>query len=117
MRIGIDLDGVLLAAYDTIKEEYDKYKEKYPEMIAANNKLIVTSDHTTLLNGNVKDFGHFFDETYKHYYRYGMVQEGAREFIERLKNEGHQIYIVTSRTSWEYEEKAGLDNIKNWTRE
>lgn len=117
MKVGIDLDGVLLNAYDTIKNEFEEYKAKYPDRIVADNKLIVTSDHTTLLNGNLGDFVEFYKETYNHYYSQGLPVEGAREFIEKLRNEGHDVIIVTGRTSWEMEKLVGLETIKNMTRE
>lgn len=117
MKIGIDLDGVLLDAYETIKNEYEEYKEKYPDRIAANNELVHSQDHTTILNGNLQDFSHFYELNLEHYYLHGNIQKGAREFIEKLKNEGHELVIITSRTSWDCEIKAGEENIKNMTRE
>lgn len=114
MRIGIDIDGVLTDVFNYIKKSGEEFF----------NKNIV--DETAYY---VKDEFKITDAESSLYWKAYMLdyakneppRKNASEIISKLKNEGNQIYIVTTRcrdlsycnvSSTEME-----DIVRNWFKE
>ena len=114
MRIGIDIDGVLTDSqafvidYGTkfcidnnltyrIKEE--KYDSKKALSISAENEL------------------KFWNEYLKKYVTECKPREFAKEVIDKLKDDGYEIYLVTARNEWGFgpEDDGKMhDYTKKW---
>jgi len=114
MRIGIDIDGVLtdsqtfVIEYGTkfciennlsYKIKEDKYDSKKALSISAENEL------------------KFWNAYLKKYVTETRPREFAKEVIDKLKDEGNEIYLVTARNEWGFtEEDDGKmhDYTKKW---
>lgn len=89
MRIGIDIDDVITETYQSIKnciDEYDKNGELSNYM-----EDIMRGDNS---NPTVK---RFFDENCTLFFNNAKMKEHANEVIQRLLENGHEVYIISSR--------------------
>lgn len=117
MKIGIDIDGVLEDVEQFQIEYGSKYfYEKYKKNIA-NPKGYSIKD---IFNITQKLDDEFWREHIKEYAIEGKAREFANEVIEKLKQDGNEIYIITSRTSdltWiDLLEKEMEDIVKKWLK-
>lgn len=106
MRIGVDVDGVLT--------DIERYMWDYGTKYASEWNLDVSIDHTKYNTidmfgwGNEKD--HIFWKTiYDYYCINSPIRTFAAEILSKLKQEGHEIYIITARHP---EEEPTEKNIK-----
>lgn len=106
MRIGIDIDGVLT----DISKFYLDYGAKFAfenniEPIIADPNEYEIEEILDLEKGAHKEFWEKYDEFYtKKIY----TREFASEVIDKLKNEGNEIHIITARNPKE-------EQSENWT--
>ena len=106
MRIGVDVDGVLT--------DIERYMWDYGSKYAALNNLetsIDNAEYNTLGMfswGNEID-GSFWKEIFNHYCTKVPIRTFASEILQKLRKEGHEIYIITARAP---EEDATEKNIK-----
>ena len=99
MRIGIDIDDTITNSTKVVK----KYIEKY-DSVYCNDKHLINN-----LNSIIRGF--LADEDTKRFFKdhskeMGMeieVKEHAKEIIDKLKEEGNQIYIITARSDKFYD--------------
>lgn len=94
MRIGVDVDGVLT--------EIERYMWEYGSKYANEWNLDITIDHTEYCTIDIFGWGEendnkFWKEIYDDYCTNVSVKRFASEVIEKLKQEGHEIYIITAR--------------------
>lgn len=97
MRIGIDIDGVLV--------DIERFTVDYGTKYCVENNLPI--DITVGEYDENKAF-HWTDEQdlkfWNQYLEYYATKYPARKFtsevIKKLKEEGHEIYIVTARCEW-----------------
>lgn len=97
MRIGIDIDGVLT---DIEKFIYD-YGVKY--CIENNLEYSVREeeyDEDKMLEISSQNAEKFWNTYLKYYATKYQTREFASEVIKKLKQEGHEIYIVTARNEY-----------------
>lgn len=97
MRIGIDIDGVLT---DIEKFIYD-YGIKY--CIENNLEYNVREeeyDEEKMLKISSQNAEKFWNTYLKYYATKYPTREFASEVIKKLKQEGHEIYIVTARNEY-----------------
>ena len=98
MRIGIDLDGVV---FDS--EKYFRiYSELYDIQVLKRNSLI---DNQELKFQNRYNWTEEEQEDFLNIYHEKIVVEanfmpGAKEVLEILKQEGHELLIITARGGW-----------------
>lgn len=90
MNIGVDVDGVLtdIAAFQI------KHGEKYFKRTPANKSCYYIKDMFECTNEESKKFW------IKYVWKYCLLEKprkNAPEFMQYLKKQGHQIYIITSR--------------------
>lgn len=97
MRIGIDIDGVLI--------DYEQFVTDYGTKFCTNHHLPLTINPWHYDEGEV--FGWTEEQTNKfwnEYLVYYATEYPARVFasevIHKLKEEGHEIYIVTARNEY-----------------
>ena len=114
MKIGIDIDGVLT--------DVEKYAIDYISKWCVENNI----------EYNIREINYQFNKTfnisekqeddfwYKNIESYGInisIRPFASEVIKRLKEEGHEIYIITARFLSNREDEIGerMRNIvRNW---
>ena len=106
MRIGVDVDGVLT--------DIERYLWDYGAKYSYECKLETSIDHTEYNTLDMFGWGkeidtNFWKKIFEHYCTKGLVRPFAAEVLEKLKQEGHEIYIVTARCP---EEDATEKNIK-----
>ena len=117
MRIGIDIDGVLTDIEQFVIDYISKY--------CVENKIkynIGDYDYNYSKTFNITDEQE--ENFWNEYLEYYAVNEKARpfasEFIEKLKNDGNEIYIITARWLTNRGDELG-DNmralVKKWLSE
>lgn len=94
MRIGIDLDGVLTDESSFIKDYGCKYC--YENHIA-NNMNISIYDSKETLGVNEKEYQKFWDDYLEYYSTNSSVRPFASEVLRKLRDNNHEILIITSR--------------------
>ena len=100
MRIGIDIDDTITNSTEVVKEYINKYDSLYCDDNRLKNKI----------NEIVR--GTFADEIVRKFFRdYSLemgnkikVKDNAKEIIDKLKNEGNEIYIITARSDLFYDD-------------
>ncbi len=95
MRVGIDIDGVLT---DVESYQLDFGSKFY---LYKYNKTIVNYkgyDTTSIFDGTVKQDNEFWFENIREYIKQ-PARKYSDEVIQKLKDEGHEIYIITARSS------------------
>ena len=97
MRIGIDIDGVLA--------DSERFIVDYGTKFCIENNLpidvkIGEYDETKMLNLTEEQAIKFWNTYLVHYSTKYPVREFSSEVIRKLKEEGHEIYIVTARNQY-----------------
>ena len=97
MRIGIDIDDTIVYTNKVLKNEAKKYNAKI-----LNNRKI--KNHNSKLVEDKYDWTvaekiDFLKYCVNKYYMNLEIKKDSKEIINKLFNEGHEIYIVTYRTN------------------
>ena len=112
MKIGIDFDGVILDS-----ERALKYYADYYSYFELDGKKRLRSDTTA----QEKCFVWSKEEQRNFYNKYFILASktapfitGAKEILKKLKQEGHELYIISNRGIRDYadETKLALDRLK-----
>lgn len=108
MNIGIDIDGVLTDLENYIKTVGKKY------MIENNLGFDDTMNTNSICGFLSKEDSHqFWDTHWEKYATTIKVRENASNIIEKLKNDGNKIIIITARTYDSQIVKRGIKRQKN----
>lgn len=104
MKIGIDLDGVVFNSEKLIKF----YADQWSHFVLHKNKLknneVEPEKCYDWTNDEINEFYNtYFDKATQEC----ELMAGAKEILEQLKKDGHQIYIITYRG--EYREQEIID--------
>ena len=97
MRIGIDIDGVLT---DVERWQLDYGSKFYYERYQKEIVDFEGYDTNQIFNVDDKLDEEFWREYFKEYSLNVEVRKFANEVIDKLKQDGHQIYIITARGSF-----------------
>lgn len=118
MNIGIDID-------DTISETFEAllpYAQKYTiEDLKRKSKININQDfldhfYIVHMNGwNEKEASEFWNKYYGEILREVNIKKFASEVINKLKQEGHKIYLITAR--WEMPNDNIQEITKQWLKE
>ena len=95
MRIGIDIDGVILDSekqFRNAAELYDILELKRNSIINVNEGLIQRKYDWT-----DAEFHSFADKYFAECSKRSNLMPGAKEVIELLKKDGHELIIITAR--------------------
>lgn len=97
MRIGIDIDGVLA--------DIEKFIYDYGIKFCKDNNLeysvsIHEYDEDKMLGISAENAEKFWNTYLKYYVTEYKSRDFAAEVINKLKQEGHEIYIVTARNEY-----------------
>lgn len=113
MRIGVDIDGVL-----TNMERYqlDHYTKKYYELGITLKDPFAYHTHEIFKSDKKFDYNMWREDSK---YFFLPPRDFASEIINKLKDDGHEIYIVTARGSRHDEERNNYirNTTFNWFKE
>ena len=115
MNIGIDID-------DTISETFEillPYSQKYTiEDLNKESKIYIKDEYANhfyivYMNGwNEKEATDFWSKYYGEILKKVNIKKFASEVINKLKQEGHKIYLITAR--WDMPNDDILGITKQW---
>lgn len=110
MRIGIDIDNVISNFNETLLNEYLIHDKEL------RNSGIINKNADYIRNGmfdwNEEEEKNFYKNNIERIAKGLNVIEGAKEYIDKLKADGHVIYIITGRDNGEYTDPYNM--TKEW---
>lgn len=113
MRIGIDIDNVISNFNEMLLETYLMHDKELRNtgIINPNAKYI----RTGMFDWSNEEELSFYKDNIEGIAKKLKVKEKAKEYIDRLHNDGHLIYIITGRDNGEYSEPYNM--TKKWLDE
>ena len=117
MRIGIDIDGVLT--------DLEQFSMNYISKYCVENNIAYhienrNYDHCKTFHISKEIENDFWKENLEYYAINEKARPFASEIIGKLKQEGHEIYIITARWQTNKEDDIGdrmRGIVKNWLDE
>ena len=101
MNIGIDIDNVISNFNEVLKQEFLEHDKKLRNTGITNPKVYMTKGMFDWTNDEVWTF---YMENIERIAQNLDVIKGAKEYIKKLKKDGHTIVIITGRDNGEYTE-------------
>lgn len=95
MKIGIDLDGVVIDSerqFRNAAELYDIFELKRNSIIDESELLIQNK-----YNWTKEEFQEFAEKFFVECTRRSNIMPGAKEVIELLRKDGHELIVITAR--------------------
>jgi hypothetical protein len=113
VRIGIDIDNVISNFDEMLLETYLIHDKELRNtgIINPNAKYI----RTGMFDWSNEEELSFYKDNIECIAKKLKVKEKAKEYIDRLHNDGHFIYIITGRDNGEYSEPYNM--TKKWLDE
>lgn len=110
MKIGIDIDNVIANFDEALLEEYLKYNKElgYDTPINENASYITRG----MFNWPEEEVQFFYTNNIERIASKLKVKSSAQKYIDKLKANGHEIYIITGRDNGEYSNP--YDMTKKW---
>ena len=113
MRIGIDIDNVISTFNEELLKEFLKRNKELGYSDEINeNAAYITKGMFNWKDGEVEKF---YNENIERIVNKLNVKSGAKEYIDKLKEDGHSIYIITGRDNGEHSDP--YNNTKKWLDE
>ena len=113
MNIGIDIDNVISNFDEELLKEYIKHdKELRNSGIINQNAKYIRND---MFDWSKEEDETFYKENIERIAKNLKVIEGVKEYIDKLKKDGHNIYIITGRDNGEYSDPYNM--TKEWLQE
>ena len=99
MNIGIDIDDTISNTYEYLFPYAQQYtiNELKKEIKNVNRNALDHMYTTTFHNWNKEEEKEFFRKYYKEILNKVQPKEYAVEVINKLKKQGHKIYLITAR--------------------
>lgn len=112
MNIGIDIDNVISNFNEVLKQEFLEHDKKL-----RNTGIINPNKHMTegMFDWTDEELLPFYLENIERIAQNLDAKEGAKEYIEKLKEDGHTIVIITGRDNGEYSDPYSM--TKKWLKE
>lgn len=110
MRIGIDIDNVISNFNDTLLNEYLIYDKTLRNNGIVNKNAKYIRDGMFDWNED-EDHSFYRNNIEKIAKKLGLI-EGAKEYIDKLHNDGHIIYVITGRDNGDYTDPYNM--TKTW---
>ena len=99
MNIGIDIDNVISNFDEALLEEYLKHDNDLRGTGIVNKDLHMTEG---MFDWTEKEEREFYLANIERIVKTLDVKDGAKEYIDKLKQDGHNIFIITGRDNGEY---------------
>ena len=99
MNIGIDIDNVISNFDEALLEEYLKHDNDLRGTGIVNKNLHMTEG---MFDWTEKEEREFYLANIERIVKTLDVKDGAKEYIDKLKQDGHNIFIITGRDNGEY---------------
>ena len=99
MNIGIDIDNVISNFDEALLEEYLKHDKDLRGTGIVNKNLYMTEG---MFDWTEKEEREFYLANIERIVKTLDVKDGAKEYIDKLKQDGHNIFIITGRDNGEY---------------
>lgn len=113
MRIGIDIDNVISNFNETLLNEYLLHDKRL------RNSGIINKNAEYIRKGmfdwSLEEEENFYKNNIERVVQKLGVIEGAKEYIDKLHQDGHFICIITGRDNGEYTEPYNM--TKKWLDE
>ena len=106
MKIAVDFDGVILDSEGLLKFYADFWstfeigKPRLRDDVIMQEKCFDWTD---------EEIVYFYDTYYREITRKSQLMVGAKEILDKLKEDGHQLFIVTLRGFYNEEEKIDAE--------
>ena len=115
MNIGIDIDDTISETFETLLP----YSQKYTiEDLKKESKIYIKDEYANhfyivYMNGwNEKEATDFWSKYYGEILKKVNIKKFASEVINKLKQEGHKIYLITARWDMPNDDIQGI--TKQW---
>ena len=110
MRIGVDIDNVISTFNEELLEEFLKHNKE----LGYSDEINENADYITRGMFNWKDgeVEAFYRNNIERIVNKLRVKDGAKEYIDKLKEDGNSIYIITGRDNGEHSDP--YNNTKKW---
>ena len=112
MNIGIDIDNVISNFDEALLEEYLKHDKDLRGTGIVNKNLHITEG---MFDWTEKEEREFYLANIEGIVKTLNVKDGAKEYIDKLKQDGHNIFIITGRDNGEYTNPVEM--TQKWLKE
>ena len=112
MNIGIDIDNVISNFDEALLEEYLKHDNDLRGTGIVNKALHITHG---MFDWTEKEEREFYLANIERIVKTLNVKDGAKEYIDKLKKDGHNIFIITGRDNGEYTNPVEM--TQKWLKE
>lgn len=112
MRIGIDIDNVILETDEVLLEEFLKEDKNKRNKGIINKDLYLMSGMFDWSKEEIDEFLHINMENIAKNLK---PKENAKYYIDKLLNEGHEIYLISNRSTKQYKNafETTTNNLKD----
>ena len=112
MNIGIDIDNVISNFDEVLKQEFLIHDKELRNTGIINPEAYMTKG---MFDWTDDELWQFYLKNIERIAQNLDVIEGAKEYIEKLKEDGHTIVIITGRDNGEYSDPYSM--TKKWLKE
>ena len=112
MNIGIDIDNVISNFNEALKEEFLKHDKELRNTGIVNPNLYMTKG---MFDWSEDEIWGFYLENIERIAKSLEVKPGAKEYIDKLKEDGHMIIIITGRDNGDYADPWNI--TENWLKQ
>ena len=112
MNIGIDIDNVISNFNEALKEEFLKHDKELRNTGIVNPNLYMTKG---MFDWSEDEIWEFYLENIERIAKSLEVKTGAKEYIDKLKEDGHMIVIITGRDNGDYADPWNI--TENWLKQ
>ena len=111
MRIGVDIDNVLANFDDYLLEEFLKHDKTLRNKGIINKDVYITRG---MFDWTKEELNSFYKENIERIAMNLKVMEGAKKYIDKLKEDGNKIFIITGRNNGDYSNPFRM--TKKWLK-
>ena len=112
MMIGIDIDNVISNFDEALLKEFLNHDKEIRNTGIINKNLYMTKGMFDWSKDEIKEF---YTDNIERIAKNLILKEGAKEYIDLLKKDGHTIYIISARDNGEYVDPLKL--TLEWLKE
>ena len=112
MNIGIDIDNVISNFDEVLLEEYLKHDKELRNTGIINEETYMTKG---MFDWSEEEERKFYLDNIECIAKSLNTKDGAKKYIDKLKQDGHNIFIITGRDNGEYTNPVEM--TKKWLNE